>query len=181
MDLHEFAGGDMYFNESISPEVKALLNRAANDYATGGAEKLLLQANSKAPESLTVLVALYRFYYYQHRYEDALITAGKSMAMAARRLDIPESWRDINISVVGYCVMKSMTTMVRFYLLSLKGAGYMNLRMGNIDDGIEMLEKVAELDVKDRLGALDLLQVVEGYQRKVDANFGQLKLVSYGQ
>lgn len=180
MDLHDFSGGDMYFNESISSDIRDLLALASNAYARGGAERPLLEARKKAPESLTVLVALYRFYYYQHRYQDALNTAHQSMGVAADRLGFPDNWRQINMSSVGYGVMKSMTTLVRFYLLSLKGAGYMNLRMGNITAGVEMLEKVAALDVKDRLGALDLLNVVEGYQRKVDANFGQLTLVSSG-
>jgi hypothetical protein len=73
--------------------------------------------------------------------------------------------------------MQSMT-LVRFYLLLLKGAGYLNLRLGKIDKGKTILEKVVELDTQDRLGALALLNVVESYQRKVDSNFGNLTLVS---
>lgn len=177
MDLHEFKGGDMYFNESIPPEVLDLLADAAGRYAEGGAEQPLLKACAKAPDSLTVLVALYRFYYYQHRYQNALNTASRAMALVSKKLNWPESWQDINLMALGYGVLESMT-LVRFYLLSLKGAGYLNLRLGNLEAGRAMLEKVVELDTQDRLGALMLLNVVEGYQRRVDANFGKLSLAA---
>ena len=177
MDLHEFTGGEMYFNESISADVLELLAKASLSYEEGEAEKPLLQAQADAPESLTVLVALYRFYYYQHRYQDALNTATMAMSQVSKRLGFPDSWEYLNLTILGYGVMKSMT-LVRFYLLTLKGSGYLNLRLGNMQAGIEILEKVVELDTKDRLGASTLLQVVEGYKRKVDANFGKLSLVS---
>jgi hypothetical protein len=51
-------------------------------------------------------------------------------------------------------------TLVRFYLLAVKGAAFMNLRIGNIAEGVEMLNKVVEFDSNDRLGARALLQSV---------------------
>ena len=68
-------------------------------------------------------------------------------------------------------------TLVRFYLLALKGAGELNLRLGNMDLGIQMLEKVVELDSEDRLGVTALLNTVEGYRRRKNANFGKLTVV----
>jgi hypothetical protein len=50
--------------------------------------------------------------------------------------------------------------MVRFYLLALKGAAYLNFRMGKIDEGVRMLNKVIELDSNDRLGAKALMQAI---------------------
>jgi len=176
MDLHEFTGGNMYFNENISSEVLELLAIASDAYAEGGAEQPLIMAYGRAPESLTVLVGLYRFYYYQRRYQNALEVADRMMGLASKKLNFPESWEYLDMTVLGYGVMQSMT-LVRFYLLSLKGAGYLNLRLGNIDVGTTMLEKVVELDTEDRLGALALLNVVESYQRRASSNFGKLALV----
>jgi tetratricopeptide (TPR) repeat protein len=51
-------------------------------------------------------------------------------------------------------------TMIRFYMLALKGAGYLELRLGRYESALERLEKVAELDAKDRLGSQALLTVV---------------------
>ena len=176
MDLHEFKGGKMYFEESLSDVVKELLDGAADAYGEGDAEKPLLKAFYLSPHSLTVLVALYRYYYYQHRYEDALAAADSSLRLASTRLGFPSDWREMNLTSLGYGVMESMT-LVRFYLLALKGAGYLSLRLGQIECGVEMLEKVLELDSKDRLGVSVLLNTVENYQRRKDANFGDLKLV----
>lgn len=176
MDLHNFDGEQMYFDEDVSGEVKTLIETASEVYADGEAEMPLLRAFYLAPQSISVLVALYRFYYYQHRYQDALVAADTSMRLVSERLHFPVGWRDMDINALGYGVMQSMT-LVRFYLLALKGAGYLNLRLGDIDTGVAMLSKVIELDAEDRLGAVALLKTVEDYERRKAANFGKLSVV----
>ena len=177
MDLHDFSGGEMYFDEALAPEVLELIDQASEAYGEGNAEAPLLRAYFLAPESLTVLVALYRFYYYQHRYNDALLVADKAMAIAAKKLAMDVPWQKLDMATLAYGLMNSMT-LVRFYLMTLKGAGYLNLRLDNIDLGVQMLEKVLELDQEDRLGTGYLLQTVEGYQRRKNANFGKLTVVA---
>jgi tetratricopeptide (TPR) repeat protein len=54
--------------------------------------------------------------------------------------------------------MVSMS-MVRFYMMALKGAGYLELRLGEYDSAIARLEKVVELDSKNRLDAQALIDV----------------------
>ncbi len=177
MDLHDFTGGEMYFDEKLPSQVTHLIASASDAYAEGSAEPHLHRAYFLAPESLTVMVALYRFYYYQHRYEDALICSSKAMAITAKKLEMPVPWRELDMPTLAYGLMNSMT-LVRFYLLTLKGAGYLNLRLNNIELGVEMLEKVMELDQEDRLGTGYLLQTVEGYCRRKEANFGKLTVVA---
>lgn len=177
MDLHEFSGGEMYFNEQIDTQVSTLLEKSASAYGSKRSEVCLIKAIALAPQSLTVQVALYRFYYYQHRYQDALDVAMESMKQTADLLEFKVGWELLDINILGIGVFKSMT-LVRFYLLALKGAGYLNLRLGNLDEGVAMLNKVASLDKHDRLGSSSLLQVVERYRRA--ANFGALSLVSSG-
>ena len=176
MDLHDFSGGEMYFDEVLPEEVLALINSASDEYAEGNAEFPLLRAYYLAPDSLTVLVSLYRFYYYQHRYQEALACADKAMSVVAKKIKLETPWQTLSLSDLAYGLSQSMTQ-VRFYLLTLKGAGYLNLRLDRVDLGVQMLEKVLELDHEDRLGTGYLLQTVEGYQRRKDANFGKLTLV----
>jgi tetratricopeptide (TPR) repeat protein len=104
MDLLDFEDEALYFEEPLSSPVSERLKRAADSYEQGTAELPLLQAYFIAPENLTVLVGLYRF-----------------------------------------------------YLLALKGAAYLQLRLEQIDEGIEMLEKILTLDSEDRLGTSLLL------------------------
>lgn len=158
MDLQDFEGQDMYFNEPLPDKVAGLIDRAAELYAEGEAEKPLLRAFFLAPENLMVHVALYRFYYYQHRYQDALFIAGKAMAVAGNELNLPQDWRDLERGHLGVASMQSMG-MLRFYLLALKGAGYLNLRLGNIETAIGILSKLVALDEKNRLGCEMLLEI----------------------
>lgn len=161
MDLIDFEMGDLYFDEPAPEEVHVLVREAAAAYGEGGAEALLLRAYFLAPGDLGVLVALYRFYYYQHRLADALVAAMRALEASGGRVGLSADWRQVNEAELASAVKRSIA-LVRFYLLALKGAGCMMLRQGNLEEGAAMLGKVAELDPLDRLGATALLDVVSG-------------------
>ncbi|WP_320818661.1 hypothetical protein [Thalassolituus sp.] len=159
MDLQDFKGQMMYFDAPLPEGVDELLNQASESYGEGDAESYLLQAYALAPENMTVLVALYRFFYYQHRLPEAIDVAYQVMSGVAPIIGFPDHWRKLKFKHLTYGVMESFT-LVRFYLLAVKGAAFMNLRIGNVPEGIEMLNKVVEFDSNDRLGARALLQSV---------------------
>ena len=50
--------------------------------------------------------------------------------------------------------------LLRFYLMVLKAAGYIHMRMGNAVMGQTMLQKLVEVDSHDRLGGKALLDVI---------------------
>lgn len=166
MDLQDFNGEMLYFDEPEPPRISELLLAASQHYGLGDAEKFLLEAYATAPQNLTVLVGLYRFYYYQHRYADALAIAHAAMECVAPKIDFPPEWSRLDMNFLGCGVLKSMG-LVRFYLLALKGAGYLNLRLGEFEMGLKMLRKVKELDEADRLGAKLLLDVLANHTAEV--------------
>ncbi len=159
MDLQDFEGQLLYFDLDTPIEVTELIQAAAEHYADGTAEDYLSRAYEISPANLTVLVALYRFYYYQHRYAEALSIAYKAMSVVAPAISFPEHWSEVTFNDLANGVMTSFT-MVRFYLLALKGAAYLSFRMGECEAGVRMLNKVIELDANDRLGAKVLLQSI---------------------
>ncbi|MDP2142704.1 MAG: hypothetical protein Q8J80_01115 [Gallionella sp.] len=159
MDLLDFDQTELYFDEPLALDVSRLLEDAADAYGSEAAESLLLRANLMAPQHLVVLVALYRYYFYQHRLEDALLVAESSLAVVGRRLEFPDTWVYLREANVGAGVMRSMG-LVRFYLMVLKAAGYINLRLGHIETGKAMLEKLVQLDSHDRIGGKALLEVL---------------------
>ncbi len=165
MDLQDFEGQDLYFNAPLEPKVAELIERAAERYGEGDAEKPLLRAFFLEPEHHIVHVALYRFYYYQHRYKDALFIADKAMSVAGKELNLPEDWHELERGHLGVASMQSMG-LLRFYLLALKGAGYLNLRLGNIDEAIRIFSKLVMLDEKNRLGCDMLLEIAK--ERVID-------------
>jgi tetratricopeptide (TPR) repeat protein len=162
MDLMEFEQAELYFDEALAPEVAQLLLDAANNYGSPEGERLLLSASALAPQHLMVLVALYRYYFYQHRLEDSLLVAESALAVVGRRLQFPETWVYLREANIGAGVMRSMG-LVRFYLTVLKSAGYINLRLGNHQTGQAMLEKLVELDSHDRMGGKALLEVARSH------------------
>jgi hypothetical protein len=159
MDLLDFDHTELYFDEPLALDVSRLLEEAADSYGSEVAESLLLRANLMAPQHLIVLVALYRYYFYQHRLDDALLVAESALAVVGRRLEFPDTWVYLREANVGAGVMRSMG-LVRFYLMVLKAAGYINLRLGHIETGKAMLEKLVQLDSHDRIGGKALLEVL---------------------
>ncbi|MFC3608370.1 hypothetical protein [Stutzerimonas tarimensis] len=166
MDLQDFDGSGLYFDEPLAPEVAACLDTASDQYSQGTAEAPLLQAQALAPENLTVLVGLYRFYYYQHRYADALGVAQRVMDIVAPRIGLPPYWGDITGDHLVDAAERGFG-LLRFYLLALKGGGYLSLRMGRFEQGKTMLLKVVELDADNRLGARLLLEVLAGHNAQI--------------
>ena len=81
------------------------------------------------------------------------------MAVAGRRLALPEEWQHLHPEHVGHAVLRSMG-LLRFYLMVLKAAGYIHMRLERFETGRAMLEKLAELDSHDRLGGKALLDVI---------------------
>ncbi len=170
MDLLKFEGGDLYFDDEDNESVTALLDEAAKNYgrASGDivyskeSETLLLRAAAISPENLSVLVGLYRFYYYQHRYENALQVAYRVLEVIGKKISFPECWNDLTLDHMGLGAMNSMQ-MVRFYLFALKGIAFLNLRLRRITEARAILDKIVDLDKADRIGAKQLLMLVYTY------------------
>ena len=156
MDLLDFTGEDMYFDHPPPAEVDELIAAAAEQYGTDAAEHSLMRAYFLAPEHLSVLVSLYRFFYYRQRYADALMVADRAIALTARELELDPDWRALDVEALNRAAAESMV-LTRFLLLALKGAGFLLMRMERPADALERLEKAAAIDDSDRLGLGDML------------------------
>ncbi len=152
----------LYFDAPIPAQVEALIKQASECYGTAEAELLLLRAYLLASENLTVIVALYRYYYYQHRLDDALVIAQRALDVSGRSIYLAPDWRQITAHDVAGGAFKSVG-LVRFYLLSIKALGVVRLRLGDIDGGKEAIRKVCTLDPKDCLKTAAFLEMVEGF------------------
>jgi tetratricopeptide (TPR) repeat protein len=157
-DLMAFDDVQLYFDEPAAPGTEELLAEAAASYGEDTAEFALLRAYFLAPRQLGVLVALYRYYFYQHRLDDALRTAERAMAVSGDRLALAHEWHGLRPEGIGEAATQSIG-LLRFYLLALKASAIVLLRMGQRDEGCRRLTKLAELDPQDRLGAAALLRV----------------------
>ena len=160
MDLLEFDATDLYFEQADSPEVQDLIRAASELYGSGAAELPLLQAYLRAPESLNVLVALNRFYYYQHRLTEALLISEKALHLIRQPIAFPTDWQQVERSHISNAPKESLTR-IRLYLFTLKSIGFLNMRLENLQLSRAIFEKLISLDDKDRIGAQGLLEVLE--------------------
>lgn len=160
MDLLEFDATDLYFEQADSIEVQDLIRTASELYGSGEAELPLLQAYLRASESLNVLVALNRFYYYQHRLTEALLISEKALNLIQCGIDFPNDWRQLERTHITDAPKESLTR-VRLYLFTLKSIGFLNMRLENLELSRSIFEKLIALDDKDRIGAKGLLEVLE--------------------
>ena len=163
MDLLDFSDCKLYFEDDLPAEAERLIAQAAREYGEPEAEFSLLRAHLLAPENLSVLVGLYRYYFYQHRLADALVVAERAMQLSGRHLGLPSDWNLLDETRLGSAAANSFG-LLRFYLLALKAASVVLLRLGQIADSRARLVKLASLDSRDQLGAGKLLEVVDEFQ-----------------
>jgi len=164
MDLMEISDHDLYFDQPLPESVETLIRQASEAYSRAESEYMLLAAYMILPHHLSVHVALYRYYYYKHRLGEALMIAERTIEDSGIALGFLSHWQDATLERLK--AKESNMAMVRYYLLALKGSGYICLRIGRRKEGVMRLQKVVEMDTEDRLGVRAILQVVEGYQEE---------------
>jgi tetratricopeptide (TPR) repeat protein len=167
LDFLDFEGENLYFDDPSSDRVVELIEQASAEGRSPEAELPLLQAYFLEPNQLTVLVALYRYYYYTHRLDDALVVVNRAMDAAASRLGLSSDWRRVTIEGLGYGILISMG-LTRFYLHALKASAVVCMRMRNLDEAIDRLNKLAELDPMDQFGAKPLLEIADRARREAE-------------
>lgn len=168
MDLLDFTDCTLYFEDPLPTEVEELINQAARDYGGAEAEAALLRARDLAPENLTVLVGLYRYYFYQHRLEEAMEVAERAIFLSGRHLGLQVNWKDLDETWLARAATTSFG-LLRFHLLALKAISVVLLRLGRISESRARLRKLSSLDTRDQLGASKLLEVVDEFQAPSDS------------
>jgi tetratricopeptide (TPR) repeat protein len=121
------------------------------------AERKLAEACALSPEHIAVSIAHYRYHLYKHRFQEAERYARECLRRAARDLGLPEDYREVRCEHADFALQEAG---VRFWLFGLQAYGYVLLRCGRRDEGIEALQKLAELDRTDQTKTRILLDVI---------------------
>lgn len=128
------------------------------------AESHLFQAQALAPGHAAVLIALYRFYFYKGRLVDALEVAQRCLIKAARDNGLNEDWQRVKPGDAAFGSYDAV--LPRFYLFTLKAYGYLQMRLGRLEESHAALKKMLELDPSDKLNATVLLRVLYRHGRE---------------
>lgn len=148
-------GAEMVEMEGAAEE--HLRRAAAADHRSDEARQHLLRALEGAPDRLEVHVACYRFHFYRNDLQAALSFAERCLALSARRLGLPEDWRQVRPGDAAF----HDHPLARFFLHALKAYGYICLRLGRNAEARTALAKLMGLDPADRFGGHFLLTMAE--------------------
>ncbi len=152
--------GDAVLGGGLPPAAEYGLGLAALAYGDDVvAERHLLDAAAAAPGHAAVLIGLYRFYFYKGRLHEALTIARECLGKAAQDNGLNTDWRRVQRGDADFQNYAALVP--RFFLFTLKGYGYLNMRLGNLPEGRAALTKLLELDPTDKLGARVLLGVLD--------------------
>lgn len=159
------AFADSAIGGGLSPQVDALIKQAGLlRHRPLDALPLLAQARAAAPRHPAPVIALYRFYFYGHQLAEARAVAEDALAIARTALgpnfgDDPPSDDEARHDAA-----------VRFYLFTLKGMAYLNLRLGVLEDARLMLGELRRLDPQDRVGGALLSHVLARHEEGENAD-----------
>ncbi|MEW5791730.1 MAG: hypothetical protein ACOY4L_04950 [Pseudomonadota bacterium] len=102
------------------------------------------------PETLPAYFALYKLYFRQSRLGEAEAAARLALDEAARQGGFPSDWHALESRTASWTAVDSPA---HFYLFSLKALAFILLRQGQGAESSRILDKLAELDPSDCVGA----------------------------
>jgi hypothetical protein len=158
-DLAAFAEGAI--GGGLSPEVDALITQAGLlRHLPAKALPLLEQARAAAPRHPAPLIALYRFHFYGHALDKARAVGEDALAIARTALGPNFGDEPPDDDATRY------DAAVRFYLFTLKGLAYLNLRLNAMEEAKLLLKELRRLDPQDHIGGALLFHVLTRRERQ---------------
>ena len=151
---------DAVLGAGLPEAAERLLSEAATAYARDDeAEDLLRRARAIAPTHPATLIGLYRFYFYKGRLREALDIAQACLLRAAIENSLPLDWRETNAEDADFASFEALWP--RFFMFTLKGYAYLNMRLGDLDERRVAVGKLLDLDPSDKIGAALLLTILD--------------------
>lgn len=162
MNAVAFAEERVLFSPNIPAEVNTLLQTAvaASRSNQSRAESLFLEAKSLDATCLQTYFALYKFYFYQKRLEEAEREVLAGLEEASKQGGFPNDFRQIAQGLSQWNLYASEAGL--FYLYTLKALAFIKLRQGYNIDAKLILEHMEILDPKDMSGVSVIRDLAQG-------------------
>ena len=164
--VYPFQRDEVHFGFDIAPGVNAHLQRAAT-LVSHREDSLhaLNDAYRAAPDQLEVLVALFKFHFYQGHTEKAESLVFEALEKASRQAGFDADWRRLTPDCADWSDPRGAG---RFYLYSLKALAFIRLRQDEAAQAAAILDKMAYLDPADLVGANVIRDLLEGVDEVQD-------------
>ncbi len=159
-NLSHFVRHEVQFGFGLKPEVDAHLQRAAAQVATRATSlEELTAARRCAPDQLEVLVALYKFHFYQGDTELAKDLVFQTLIKASKQGGFAFNWGELGPDSAAW---EDPRSPARIYLYSLKALAFIRLREDDPVEAAELLATLKRLDPQDVVGADVIRDLLEG-------------------
>jgi len=146
-------------DDELWPQTERALREAGRAWHDAErAESFLAMAADLQPELRAVLIAHYRYFFYRHRFDEALVYGAHLLAQSALRLDLPPRWQDTKAAHLAGAEPEAER---RFWMFTLQACGYLLVRCGAREPGRSMLAHLADLDQRNETKTRELLAVFD--------------------
>lgn len=166
MSVVAFHEDRVMFGVNIPQRINACLQQAVASYHEPElAERLLWDAQKMDPAQLEVYVALYKFYFYANRIEEAQDVVLMSLKKSGELGGFDADWNSLTAQSSDWF---SHEPPQRLYLYALKALSFIRLRQSDVEGANNILQKLEELDPTDQVGGSVLRQLAEAMQEQED-------------
>lgn len=164
--IHPFVRDEVHFGFDLAPDVNALLQGAASKIATRKESlKSLIEAQKSAPYQIEVLVAMYKFYFYQGETEKAEELVFQTLIKSSLLGGFNYNWLTLTADSTDW---NNPRKPGRVFLYSLKALAFIRLRQHNLKDAASILEVLQRLDPDDQIGADVVRDLLSGIEEEDD-------------
>jgi len=138
-------------------KVKQLLIAAANTWEdTAQSQSYIQQALAIADQSLDVMVAAYRYFFYKHNDAAALQVATQVIEQIQHLEDLPDEW-EVLAPILSD---RKEEPNIRLYLNAYSALGLIKARLGEIAEATVISSRINGIDDRREFGAATILQIL---------------------
>ena len=160
--VHPFRRDEVQFGFGIAPEADAHLQRAAALVVTREASlQALNDAHHAAPDQVEVLVAMFKFHFYQGDTDKAEALVQEALSKASRQGGFDADWRRLAADSADWSDPRGAG---RLYLYSLKALAFIRLRQDQAAEAGSILDAMRRLDPNDLVGADVIRDLLKGLE-----------------
>jgi tetratricopeptide (TPR) repeat protein len=129
----------------VPDDIKQLLILAAENWQdTSKSEQYINQALAKTDDSIDVLVAAYRYFFYKNNYQMALDTANRVINKVKVSEALPDGWEQLKPILLN----RQEDEKIRLYINAYAASGLVLAKLGRIDRAKIICVQIQEVDNK---------------------------------
>lgn len=141
----------------VSEDIKKLLIMASQNWENPlESENYINQALAKTGDNTDVLVAAYRYFYYENNYYMALQTAVKIRDIIKESEKLPDDWEQLKLILL----IRKEEPQIRLFLTAYAASALVSAKLGEIDQAKEISTQIKEIDDKNEFGSALLLDIL---------------------